>query len=285
MNLEQRVAVITGATGGLGSYVTRELAGRGAKLALLDMDPARLDTLSQDLGLPPDRWLSRTVNLLDPTAAMFAAEAVAVKFGKIDILLHLVGGWTGGKTVLEAYPDDLTFMVNQHIWTAFNVTRAFVPFLVKNGWGRIVMITSPYGARPAARSGPYAVGKAGQEALMLTLSEELKGTGVTANLLQVKTIDVKREKRSSPNPENASWTTPEELTAGILYLLSEEDRTKPLWKWRPPAISIHCLRLSTRTSPGFSIAPVATTKRLRNADIRSNWSPASRSPTGSSARA
>jgi len=225
MNLEQRVAVITGATGGLGSFVTRELAGRGAKLALLDIDPGRLETLTGDLGLPLDRVLSRTANLLDPSEAMFAAEAIEVKFGKIDILLHLVGGWTGGKSLLEATAEDVTFMINQHIWTTFNVIRAFVPFLIKNHWGRIVMITSPFATRPAGRGGPYAVRKAGQEVLMLTLAEELKGTGVTANLLQAKTIDVKREKRASPSPENASWTTPEELSAGILYLLSEEAGT------------------------------------------------------------
>ncbi len=84
------------------------------------------------------------------------------------------------------------------------------------------MVTSPYAARPAAKGGPYAIGKAGQEALMLTLSQELKGTGVTANLLQARTIDVKREKVTSPTAENAAWTTPEELSAAILYLLSEE---------------------------------------------------------------
>ena len=143
----------------------------------------------------------------------------------MDILLHLVGGWTGGKTLLEAPADDLTFMLNQHVWTSFNVIRAFVPHLVKNGWGRIVMITSPYAARPNARGGAYAVGKAGQEALMLALSQELKGTGVTANLLQAKTIDVRREKISVPSPDNASWTTPEELAAGILYLLSDQAGT------------------------------------------------------------
>lgn len=225
MNLEQRVAVITGATGGLGSFVTHELARNGAKLALLDRDPGRLDTLIRDLGLSPDRLLSRPANLLNPSEALFAAEAIAVKFGRIDILLHLVGGWTGGKSLLEATADDLTFMVNQHIWTTFHVIRAFVPFLIKNRWGRIVMITSPFAARPAARGGAYAAGKAGQEALMLTLAEELKGTGVTANLLQAKTIDVQRDKLTSPSPENASWTTPEELSAGILYLLSEEAGT------------------------------------------------------------
>ncbi len=162
------------------------------------------------------------MNLLDPSETKSTAEAIVAKFGKIDILLHLVGGWTGGKTLLEAPADDLTFMLNQHVWTSFNVSQAFIPHLVRNGWGRVVMVTSPFATRPKAKGGPYAIGKSGQEALMLTLSQELKGTGVTANLLQAKTIDAKREKVTDPSADNASWTTPDELTAGILYLLSDE---------------------------------------------------------------
>ena len=225
MSLENRIAVITGATGSLGSTVTRQLAAQGASLALLDIDPGKLVTLAKSLSMPDSRLLPQTVNLLDPTETKSAAETILARFGKIDILLHLVGGWTGGKTLLEAPADDLTFMLKQHVWTSFNVIRAFVPYLVKNSWGRIIMITSPYAAWPNAKGGPYAVGKAGQEALMLTLSQELKGTGVTANLLQAKTIDAKREKVSFPSPNNASWTTPEELTEGIFYLLSEQAGT------------------------------------------------------------
>ncbi len=222
MDLTNRVAVITGATGGLGSAVTQALAARGVNLALLDIDPARLDAQAKGLSLPASRLLTRSVDLLDPTETGSTAKAVIAKFDKIDILLHLVGGWTGGKSLLEAPADDLAFMLSQHVWTGFNVVQAFVPYLITNGWGRVVMITSPFAARPNAKGGPYAIGKAGQEALMLTLSQELKGTGVTANLLQAKTIDVKREKVSAPSPDNANWTTPEELTAAILYLLSEE---------------------------------------------------------------
>lgn len=225
MSLENRTAVITGATGGLGSVLTRDLAARKANLALLDIDPARLAALTDDLSLPDSRFLAQTVNLLDPIETQTAAEAVAAKFGRIDILLHVVGGWIGGKTLLEVPRADLEFMLNQHVWTNFNVIQAFVPHLVKNGWGRIVMVTSPYAARPNAKGGPYSIGKAGQESLMLTLSQELKGTGVTANLVQAKTIDVKREKVSAPSPDNASWTTPEELSAAILYLLSDEAST------------------------------------------------------------
>ena len=221
MSLENRNAVITGATGGLGSTIARELAAHGLNLALLDIDPARLKTLVQTLSLPASRLFSQTVDLLDLARTKSVASAILAKFGKIDILLHVVGGWTGGKSLVDAPADDLAFMLNQHVWTSFNVVQAFVPHLVSNGWGRVAMITSPYASRPVAKGGPYAVGKAGQEALMQTLSQELIGTGVTANLLQAKTIDARHEKVSAPSTENAFWTTPEELTAAILYLLSD----------------------------------------------------------------
>jgi NADP-dependent 3-hydroxy acid dehydrogenase YdfG len=222
MELKDRVAVITGATGGLGSTVARTLAGRGMNLALLDKDPARLAALAESLPTPDSRLFIRCVNLLEAAESNAAADAILVKFGKIDILLHLIGGWTGGKSLVEASSDDLTFMLNQHIWTSFNVIRAFVPHITKNSWGRVIMVTSPFAERPKARGGLFAVGKAGQEAMMLALSQELKGTNVTANLLQVKTIDINHEKVNSPSPENTAWTTPEELTASILNLLSEE---------------------------------------------------------------
>ena len=225
MTLEIRVAVISGATGGLGSVVAHSLAERGASLALMDRNPEKMATLNASLSLPESRILARTVDLLDLSETKSAAEAVAAKFGRIDIVLHLVGGWTGGKTILEAPPDDLTFMLNQHIWTSFNITKAFIPYLIRNGWGRVIMVTSPYAAHPTAKGGPYAISKSGQEALILTLSQELKDTGVTANLLQAKTIDIKREKISAPSPDNASWTTPEELASAILYLLSDKAGT------------------------------------------------------------
>ena len=225
MSLDQRVAVITGAAGGLASFVAAELASRGVRLALLGRDRSRLEALGQALTLTPERLLTRSVDLLQATEVQSAAEAVAAKFGRVDILIHLVGGWNGGKSLWEVSADDLTAMIDQHIWTSFQAARAFVPHLVRNAWGRVIMIGSPSALRPSAQGGPYAIGKAGQEALTLTLAAELKGTGVTANLIEVKTIDLKREKISSPSPANASWSTPEELSAAMLYLLSEEGGT------------------------------------------------------------
>jgi NAD(P)-dependent dehydrogenase (short-subunit alcohol dehydrogenase family) len=225
MTLSERVAVVNGASGNLGKAISKELAEQGVNLALLDRDKAKLAELTGKLIIGDDRIFTRPVDLLDATQVRSAAEAVAGKFGRIDILLHLVGGWMGGKTILESTAEELTTMVNQHIWTSFHVIQAFVPHLVRNGWGRVVMVTSPYGKRPMGKTGLFSVGKSGQEALMLTLAQELQGSAVTANLLQVRTIDAHGEKDAAPSEQNSSWTSLDELVGAILYLLSDEAKT------------------------------------------------------------
>jgi NAD(P)-dependent dehydrogenase (short-subunit alcohol dehydrogenase family) len=222
MTLDGRTAVISGAGGGVGPVVARRLAEEGAGLALLRRDAAKLAEMRDQLALPQTRVLTHAVDFLKPEEVQRAAQAVAAHFGRVDILIHLVGGWTGGKTLLEAEPAELDSMLQKHVWTSFNVVRAFLPHLMRNGWGRILMVTSPYATRPAAKGGPYAIAKAGQEALMLTLAQELRGSGVTANVLVVKTIDAQREKAARPTRENAAWSTPEEIAAAVLYLLSDE---------------------------------------------------------------
>lgn len=224
MTIQNRVAVVTGATGGLGRVVTRSLAEQGARLALFGRTAERLAQLARELRLPEDHYLTRALDLTDPAAAQAAADAVVEKFGRAEILLHLVGGWTGGKSVAEVATEDVSNMLQQHLWTTFHMAQAFVPHLVTNAWGRIIVISSPLASRPPAKMSPYAVGKAAQEALMLTLAQELRDTGVTANVLLVRAIDVKHERDREPTPKNASWTTPEEITSAILYLCSDEAR-------------------------------------------------------------
>lgn len=222
MSIENRVAVITGATGGLGRVVTQRLAEAGARLALLSTDTARLEGLAQELGLSPDRTLLHAVNLGDLAATQAAADAVMAKFGRADILVHLVGGYAGGKPVVETPGEDVSNMLQQHVWTTFHLIQAFVPRLAANGWGRVIAISSPNASRPPANGAPYAIGKAAQEALMLTLAQEVKDAGVTANVIVVKKIDVAHERDRAPTPKNASWTTPEEIASMILFLCSDE---------------------------------------------------------------
>jgi NAD(P)-dependent dehydrogenase (short-subunit alcohol dehydrogenase family) len=222
MGLENRVAIVTGATGGLGSVVARRLADEGARLALFSTNQQKLDRLAGELGLATDRYLSRAFDFTDADAAQSAADAVIKKFGRADILLNLVGGWTGGKSTVDVPADELSNMLNQHVWITFNLAKAFVPHLVANKWGRVVVVSSPFASNPAANGAPYAAAKAAQEALILGLAKETAGTGVTANVLQVRSIDAGHERDRTPSPKNASWTTPEEIASAILYLCSDE---------------------------------------------------------------
>lgn len=222
MNQTNRVAVITGATGGLGSVTALRLAHRGVNLVLVSSNTDKLAELENDLQASPGQTLSIAVDLNQPDAAQRVLDSTISRFGRADMLLHFVGGWMGGTPLVQVKADDITFMLNQHLWTTFYLSQAFIPHMTSNGWGRMVVVSSPNVATTPARGAPYTIGKSAQEALVLTLAEELKGTGVTANILRVRSIDAKHERDAQPSPKTASWTTPEEIFAAISYLISDE---------------------------------------------------------------
>ena len=220
MEFDGWVVVITGATGGLGRVVARTFAERGARLAVVSSDQTKLDALGRELGVPDGRWLAHAADLRQAAAAQAAAAAVATRFGHADIVVHLVGGWVGGKELAATDPDDLKAMLDQHVWTTFHLLQAFLPQLATSGRGRLLVVSSPVATRPVAKMGAYAAAKAAEEALILTAAQEARAQGVTANILQVRTIDVAHKREQDPAPSNASWTTPEEIAAAILYLCS-----------------------------------------------------------------
>ncbi len=222
MALNERTVVITGATGGLGRVVAGQMAGLRARLALVSSGLDEVEALGRELGLPPERWLAYAADLTQPESGQAVLAAAMQKFGRVDILLNLVGGWSGGKTVPEVAVDEVSGMLAQHLWSTFYLAQAFVPHLVANGWGRMVIVSSPSAGAPPAKSAAYSVGKAAQEALMMTIAEEVKGTGVTANVIRVKTIDAEHQRERQPSPKNAAWTTPEEISAAIIFLCSDE---------------------------------------------------------------
>lgn len=213
MFIVNKTIVITGATGALGSKTAHAFAARGHSLALLDFDQTRLDSLVRDLNLPSERLFSSIVDLRDAQAVHSAAEAVSAMFGGVHGLIHLVGGWLGGKTIPETSEDDLTSMLGQHVWTTFHLFRSFMPLLEKSNRGRVITVSPSTVSNPLPKRGVYTAAKAAQENLVLTLAAELKESNVTANIIQVKAIDVDNK---------GTGTTPDEIVAAMLYLFSEE---------------------------------------------------------------
>jgi NAD(P)-dependent dehydrogenase (short-subunit alcohol dehydrogenase family) len=208
-----RTIVITGATGALGNKAAHAFAGRGHSLVLLDNDQTKLDALTRDLNLPEDRLFVSVVDLRDQGAVHATAEAVAAKFGGVHALIHLVGGWVGGKTLVDGSAEELDFMLGQHVRTTFHLFQAFAPQLVNSGWGRVMIVSASTVPNPPGKTGIYTAAKAAQENLILTLAAELKEKGVTANVIQVRAIDVENK---------GTGTTPDEIVAAMLYLFSEE---------------------------------------------------------------
>ncbi len=208
-----RTIVITGATGALGNKAAQAFAARGHSLVLLDSDQSKLDALTRQLHLPAERLFASVVDLRDGDALRRAADSVAVKFGGVQALIHLVGGWIGGKSLVEASAADLEFMLAQHVWTTFHLFQSFVSRLVESGWGRVMIVSASTVPTPPGQTGTYAAAKAAQENLVLTLAAELKEKGVTANILQVRAIDVEGK---------GNGTTPAEIVAAMLYLFSED---------------------------------------------------------------
>lgn len=208
-----KVIVITGATGALGRLTAQTFAAHGHSLVLLAHDSNKLDSLASELNLPSERLFTATVDLRDGGAVHSAGQAVSAKFGGVHVLIHLVGGWLGGKTIPETSADEMDSMFGQHVWTTFHLFQAFMPLLAKSGWGRVITVSPSTVSRPLAKRGAYTAAKAAQENLMLSLAAELKDSNVTANIIQVKAIDVENK---------GAGTTPDEIVAAMVYLFSDE---------------------------------------------------------------
>ena len=208
-----KVIVITGATGVLGNLTAKTFAAQGYSLVLLDHDQNKLDSLTRDLNLPNERLFTSIVDLRNGQAVQDSAEAVSKKFGSVHALIHLVGGWMGGKTLAETGAEDLESMLGQHVWTTFNLFHAFSPKLAANNWGRVITISPSTVLNPPAKRGVYTATKAAQENLVLTLAAELKESDVTANIIQVRAIDTENK---------GTGTTPAEIVAAMQYLFSDE---------------------------------------------------------------
>src|SRR5436309_13050349 len=163
--LDQKVALITGAKGGLGSYVTEAFLQAGATVAGVSRSIQASD-------FPNSRFVAMPAELSSGGAAQKVADDVAAKFQKIDILVHLMGGFAGGKPVHETDDATLDRMLDMNLKSAFYIARAVLPHMRTRGGGRILAIGSQAAVEPAAQAGAYAASKAGLVSLIRTIAAE-----------------------------------------------------------------------------------------------------------------
>ncbi|PZQ50970.1 MAG: NAD-dependent oxidoreductase [Phenylobacterium zucineum] len=210
-----RVIVITGAFGVLGSAVAKAAAAQGAELALIDYAPARPGV---DAGL-----VLGGVDLADQVKASAAMAAVGERYGRIDALLNIAGGFTWEK-IEGQDPATWANMYRLNVVTAVNASRAAIPHLRASGSGRIVNVGSAAALKAGAGMGAYAAAKAGVHALTQALAEELKGDGITVNAVLPSIIDTPTNRADMPDADFDAWVAPADLAAVMLFLASEDAR-------------------------------------------------------------
>ena len=215
-----KVVAIAGTTGGLGPSVVRAFADAGASLALIDRNQAKLDALVKSLGIADARYLDQTADLLSAEQAHGWADAIQKRFGRIDAMLHLVGGYRGGQAIADFPAEDWTLLNNLLIQTTWNAIRAFANPL-KASKGRFVLVSSPQAQKPSHTNAAYGACKAASEALTLALADELKGSGATANIIQVNAIVTPQMLADKPDGDYAKSTHADDIAATMLYLCSD----------------------------------------------------------------
>lgn len=212
-----RIFAITGASGVLGSAVAKAAAERGARVALIDF--ADHAEVLMDCG--PDALMLGGVDLTDAVAASAAIDAVVDRFGGLDVLINIAGGFKW-ETLENSQMVGWHRLFLMNVQTAANSSRAAIPYLRRSEAGRIVNIGANGALKASAGMGPYAASKAGVHALTESLAEELKADGVTVNAVLPSIIDTPANRADMPKADFASWVSPSELAAAILFLASEE---------------------------------------------------------------
>ena len=209
-----KTALVTGANGGLGTHVTKALLDAG--FVVVGLAPK---IQQADFGHPNFTALPASLDSLD--AAKKAADTVLARFGRIDVLAHLVGGFGGGQTVADT--DDARFqrMFDMNLNSAFHMLRAVIPHMRKAGAGRIVAIGSRAAEDPGPTVGAYSASKAALVSLIRTVAVENKDAGLTANVILPGTMDTPANRKAMPGADTSTWVQPASVASLIVWLAGD----------------------------------------------------------------
>jgi NAD(P)-dependent dehydrogenase (short-subunit alcohol dehydrogenase family) len=213
---DRGVVFISGASGALGSAVTDVFLARGA--TVVGVAPRWSAERAAAQG---DRFLTIDADLETTAGAEAALRTTLTRAHRVDAVIHVAGGYVGGKTIAET--DDATWdhMLNLNLRTAFNVFRAALPHLVAQKSGRLVAIGSRAGEQPVATLGAYGVSKAALSMLVRTIAAEVVNTGVTANIVLPSVIDTATNRVAMPKADSSRWVQPRVIAELIAYLCSD----------------------------------------------------------------
>jgi NAD(P)-dependent dehydrogenase (short-subunit alcohol dehydrogenase family) len=214
LSLSGKIALVTGANGGLGTQVTRALLEAGATAVGLSKS-------IQQSAFDHPSFTAIAADISTAEAAKQAVDGLIQRFGKLDILAHLVGGFAGGKTIAETDTPTFQQMFDLNLNSAFYILRAVIPHMRRAQGGRIIAIGSRAAEDPGPGVGAYSASKAALVSLIRTVALENKDLGITANVLLPGTMDTPANRKAMPNEDHSQWVQPVSVASLITWLAGE----------------------------------------------------------------
>src|SRR6201993_4500520 len=216
--MKGKVVLVTGANGGLGTYVTQAFLDAGATVV-----GTSRKIQQSDFNNPNFTAIAAEISTREGAKGL--VDQVVARFGKLDVLAHTVGGFAGGQSIADT--DDATFqrMFDLNLNCVFHILRAAVPPLRKTGTGRIIAIGSRAALEPGAGVGAYSASKAAMVSLIRIVALENRDAGLTANVILPGTMDTPANRKSIPNADFSKWVRPSTVAGLITWLASDAGKT------------------------------------------------------------
>jgi NAD(P)-dependent dehydrogenase (short-subunit alcohol dehydrogenase family) len=218
---EAAAALITGGTGALGSVVARTFLAAGYRVAVTYRGATEWESLaaSEPAARSGARLLGVETDVTDEESVRRAADSAVAAFGRLDVLVHVAGGYAGGTPVEAVDARTVRTMIDTNLVSAFWAAKHVVPHAKRRGRGRLLFISARSDRGPPGAA--YAAAKMGLHALVETLAKELKHDGVTANAVLPSIIDTAANRASMPNGAFDHWVKPDAVAQLLLFLASE----------------------------------------------------------------
>jgi len=215
--MEGKVALVTGASGGLGTYVTKALLDAGATVVGVSRNIQQSDFKSA-------AFIALPAEISSAEGAKSAVDRLMSRVGRLDVVVHTVGGFADGQSIAET--DDATFqrMFDLNLNSAFHLLRAVIPHLRNTGNGRIIAIASRAAVDPGPGVGAYSASKAALVSLIRTVAMENKDAGVTANVILPGTMDTPGNRKAMPAADVGKWVQPANVAGLITWLAGDNGK-------------------------------------------------------------
>lgn len=221
MNFENQCVVITGATGNLGAAVARAFIGHGANVVLVDRSREHLE----HSGFTDDaRHLISVTDLLDQAQVNAMMQAAVAKFGGVQVLCNIAGGFRMGEAVHETSDANWNFLFDINARTLLHASRAVVPQMLKQKGGKIINVGAFGAQKGGAQMGAYAASKASVMRLTESMAAELREQGINVNAVLPTIIDTPQNRKDMPDADPAKWVAPEALADVVMFLASDAAR-------------------------------------------------------------